>query len=128
MFKKFKSIVTNELVPSVSDGFKSASSAVGSMSNDLKRRATQTLEQTDNGKQFLLAGEKVATVAGDIYDGAALSGNKMLANLSGAEAHASIVKLVEQQSRYNDILATRLAEALDRIQQLEKQVTLLHER
>ncbi|MBK7424332.1 MAG: hypothetical protein IPJ48_15315 [Propionivibrio sp.] len=45
----------------------------------------------------------------------------------GAEVLRQVVALIEQQRRYNDILATRLAEALARIASLEEQLKVRHE-
>lgn len=70
-------------------------------------------------------GSQAADVAGKVYEEATATGKKLGDNLSGAEAQARIAALVEQQRRYNDILATRLAEALDRIEKLETHVARL---
>ena len=67
-------------------------------------------------------GDKAVKAGGKALRQAANTGQKISDNLSGAEVQARIVALVEQQRRYNDILATRLAEALDRIEKLEKQI------
>lgn len=83
------------------------------------------LEASEGGRNLLAGTRRVKDAAGELYDGATKAGNKLVDNISGAEAQALVGELLAQQRRYNDILATRLAEALDRIEHLEQQVKSL---
>ncbi len=77
------------------------------------------LSKTEAGQKVLDGSRKVTHAIGDAYDGASNAGSKLVDNLSGAEAMMQIESLLNQQRRYNDVLATRLAEALARIDKLE---------
>lgn len=83
------------------------------------------LSKSEGGRTVLDAAQKTKDVAGRAYDGAVEAGGKLIDNISGAEATARIEELLAGQRRYNDILATRLAEALDRIEALEAEVKRL---
>ncbi len=109
----------------LADSFKRFTSAASELTSELSSKVTQKLEQSDTGKKMLDAGTKATAVAKDVYENSADTANKMLKNISGAEVQAQVVALAEQQRRYNDILATRLAEALARIETLEAQVKVL---
>jgi hypothetical protein len=107
------------------DRFKEVGSALGELSTSVAEGTSKLIEGTK-------AGQKAAEIGGKVFDGAKEIGKglsdatgKIGANLSGEEAHTKMQELVMQQTRYNDILATRLAEALDRIDKLEQQVERL---
>lgn len=74
------------------------------------------------GWAIIGAGGKLVGVGGDMAQGFGNAATGLFANLSGEEALAKIATLIEQQRRYNDVLATRLAEALGRIEELEKKI------
>ncbi len=99
--------------------------ALAEATTSLINRGSNLLDQSDAGKKVKEMGSQAADVAGKVYEEATATGKKLGDNLSGAEAQARIAALVEQQRRYNDILATRLAEALDRIEKLETHVARL---
>lgn len=67
--------------------------------------------------------------AADAVEGAFVAvkdaGSRLVDNISGAEVIVKIEELAAGQRRYNNILATRLADALDRIDQLEAEVRRL---
>ena len=54
--------------------------------------------------------------------------DKIADNVSGAAALAEANGLIERQKNYNNILATRLAEALNRIQELEMRVSRIEKK
>ncbi len=97
-------------------------SAIRDAGTALGQGVTEKLESTERGQQALRVGLKAADVVKAGAHAVAEVTGKVTDNLSGAEAHARIVEFVDQQRRYNDILATRLAEALSRIEQLESQI------
>lgn len=125
MTKKLQTTVSSKQPSSLTDSFKRFTNAAGDLTSELSNSVKQTIEQSETGKKMLDAGSKATAVAKDVYDGAAKTGDKVLRNISGAEVHAQVIALAEQQRRYNDILATRLAEALGRIENLEAQVKAL---
>lgn len=120
-------ILTPPVTPtsSLTKSFKRFTDAAGELTSEVSNSAKRTMEQSETGKKILKAGNKATAVAKDVYKGAAETGDKVLRNISGAEVHAQVIALAEQQRRYNDILATRLAEALGRIENLEAQVKAL---
>lgn len=83
------------------------------------------LATSEGGRKLLDATQKTKEAVAGVYDGAVEAGSKLVDNLSGAEVAAKIEQLLAGQRRYNDILATRLAEALDRIEVLEEEVKRL---
>lgn len=83
------------------------------------------LEKSEGGRTLLDAAKKTKVTMAKARDGAVEAGGKFVDNISGAEAVARIEDLLAGQRRYNDILATRLAEALDRIDTLETAVNRL---
>jgi hypothetical protein len=94
---------------------KDAGTAIG-------QSVTKKLESTERGQQALWVGSKAADALKSGAQVVAEVTGKVTDNISGADAHARIVEFVDQQRRYNDILATRLAEALSRIEQLESRM------
>lgn len=85
----------------------------------------QELNKTEAGRTTKEMAGKLAKTAKDTVQGVSDSTTKIIDNISGAEANAKIQQLLETQQRFNDILATRLAEALDRIEHLEREVERL---
>jgi hypothetical protein len=90
---------------------------------------TKTEEYKKQAKKAIVGATGKAIETGKFITGAAVeagqaitdAAGKLGANLSGEEVHKLITEMMEKQSRYNDILATRLAEALNRIEKLERQ-------
>jgi hypothetical protein len=88
----------------------------------------KTEELTKRTKKAYEGTKAKAIEAGKVITGAAVetgqatssAAGKLWANLSGEEVYKRITEMVEQQRFYNDILATRLAEALNRIEKLEQ--------
>ena len=87
------------------------------------------LRKHPSGQSVIDFTNKTTETVSEAYKGVTDATGKIIDNISGAEAQQQIAALLEKQRRYNDILATRLAEALDRIEKLEQQVAKLsHER
>jgi hypothetical protein len=107
------------------DGVKNVGSALGDLGTLMADGASELIGSTKAGQKAAEIGGQVADGAKKLGKGIADAGEKIGSNLSGAEAHTKIQELVAQQTRYNDILATRLAEALDRIEVLEKEMKAL---
>ena len=107
------------------DRLKGIASKVGTKATRLADDASEKMEQSPKGRAIKAAHNKAAAAVSEVFDGVSAATDKVLININGTEAQTHIVKLVEQQRRYNDILATRLAEALNRIDQLELQVKKL---
>lgn len=103
-------------------GLERIAGAITDATTSLVNKGGHLLDHTQAGKIAKGVGVQAVDLAGKVYEEAAATGKKIGDNLSGAEVQARITALVEQQRRYNDILATRLAEALDRIEKLEKQL------
>lgn len=107
-------------------GFLSSLKNLGTAIKDVGKSAADStsalLDEYEAGRKAKEYGGKAADLAGEIAESVTDTTKKISSNLSGEEAQIRIEALVEQQRRYNDILATRLAEALDRIENLEKQV------
>ena len=125
MSQKPTTNTVDKLAPALSErvkGYKSAASGLGSA---VSTKLTNVLEQSDVGKKAVKAGKKGAGLALDTIKVAQEAGGKVVGTLSGEEIHTRIKEAVDQQRRYNDILATRLAEALDRIEKLEQHVEAL---
>lgn len=91
-------------------------------------QATESPQSSKNlffkklGWAIIGAGGKLVGLGGDVAQGVGNAATGLFANLSGEEALEKIATLIEQQRRYNDVLATRLAEALGRIEELEKKI------
>lgn len=111
--------------PDLKGGLGRFTGALAEAASSLINKGSNLLDQSDVGKKVKEVGGQAADLAGKLYEEATETSKKLGDNLSGAEAQARIAALVEQQRRYNDILATRLAEALDRIEKLEAQVARL---
>lgn len=107
------------------DRTKSFVSETATQAGRLTNAASEKLDQSDKGRAIKAAGNKVKVGATEVCNEVTAATEKVLKNINGTEAQIHIVELVEQQRRYNDILATRLAEALRRIDQLELQVKKL---
>lgn len=118
---------SNEIAPK--SGFlgslKNLGTAIADVGTSAVVSASTKLDETEAGRKAKEIGNKAADIGGKIVDEAKVTAIKIGSNLSGEEAQVRIEALVEQQRRYNDILATRLAEALDRIEKLELQVEKL---
>ena len=112
--------------PETESGFLSSLKNLGTAFVDVGTSAVESasakLDEYEAGRKAKEIGNKAADLAGEIAESVTDTTKKIGSNLSGEEAQVRIEALVEQQRRYNDILATRLAEALDRIDKLEKQV------
>lgn len=104
------------------NSLKNLGSALSDVASSAIKSGSEILDQSETGRKAKEYGSKAADLASKVVDEAAITGKKISANLSGEEAQLRIEALVDQQRRYNDILATRLAEALDRIEALERQV------
>ena len=91
--------------------------------------ATFSDEFAKNQKKALegrAPGEVTREAFGDFVAGIekiADKANGAIETISGTEALAQTYKFVEQQRIYNDVLATRLAEALDEIKSLNARVS-----
>jgi hypothetical protein len=94
--------------------------AVRGVGSAIGQSITSKLEGTETGQKALWVGGKTADALKSGVQAVAEATGKVTDNLSGAEVHERILEFVDQQRRYNDILATRLAEALARIEQLER--------
>jgi len=123
--KKMYDSTASDLLTGLKRVGSAVTSAVTEAVTTVGVRGNIYLEQSDTGKKAKALGAQATDLAGKTIDGVSTAVNKIGANLSGEEAQARIAALVEQQRRYNDILATRLAEALDRIENLEAQVARL---
>jgi hypothetical protein len=89
-----------------------------------KNEYRKELEKSNGGKATIVIANKLENALGDVYEGA----TEAIDKFSGNEALAKTIKLVEQQRHYNDVLATRLAEALDEIKTLKARVVRLEEK
>lgn len=107
------------------DRFKKMGNALGELGASVAEGASEMMTSTKAGQKAAEIGGKVLDGAKEIGKGLSDATDKIGANLSGEEAQTKMQELVMQQTRYNDILATRLAEALDRIDKLEQQVERL---
>ena len=109
--------------PETESGFlsswKNFGTAIVDVSTSAVESASAKLDEYEAGRKAKDIGNKAADMGGKLLDEASITAKKIGANLSGEEAQIKIQALVEQQRRYNDILATRLAEALGRIEILE---------
>jgi predicted transcriptional regulator len=122
-----------QIAPTSGDGifdkFKKVGSALGELGTSVADGTSDLIGGTKAGRIAQEIGGKVIDGAKDVGRNISVATDKIGSNLSGEEAHTRIKELVAQQTRYNDILATRLAEALDRIEVLEKEMKALsHDR
>ena len=120
---------TTATKPETESGFLSSLKNLGTAFVDVGTKSVESasakLDEYEAGRKAKEIGNKAADIGGKFVDEAAVAAKKIGSNLSGEEAQLRIEALVEQQRRYNDILATRLAEALDRIKKLEVKVESL---
>lgn len=84
---------------------RSAASSAG----DAIRGTTQKAKETIAQSAVVESAAKASRIAGEHFD-----------TLSGAAVLQLVEERLELQARYNDLLATKLDEALERIAQLEK--------
>jgi len=97
--------------------------------NTFTEEYSKELVKRPGGQSVIDFANKTTETVSDAYRGITEASSKIIDNVSGTESQVRIAALVEQQRRYNDILATRLAEALDRIEKLENEVgSLFRER
>lgn len=122
-------VVDPQLTPASKTGILDSLKKVGSAIGDL---GTSVADGTSGLIGGTKAGQTAAKIGVKAFDGVKVAakeisdaGGKIGSKLSGEETHTRIQELVTQQTRYNDILATRLAESLDRIEKLEQQVEKL---
>lgn len=94
--------------------------AIRGVGSAISQSVAKKLEGSDAGQKALWVGAKTADALKSGAQAVADATGRVTDNLSGAEVHDRILEFVDQQRRYNDILATRLAEALTRIEQLER--------
>lgn len=125
--------MTSENKPESKSSFLSSLKTLGTAITNVGTSAVETasakLDQSEAGRKAKEYGNKAVEISGKAFDEASVTAKKIGANLSGEDVQRRVEELLEQQRRYNDILATRLAEALDRIEKLEQQVAKLsHER
>jgi hypothetical protein len=107
------------------NSIKNLGTAIVDVGTSAVESASAKLDQSDAGRKAKEIGNKAADMGGKLLDEASVTAKKIGSNLSGEESQIRIEALIEQQRRYNDIIATRLAEALDRIEKLEGQVEKL---
>lgn len=111
------------------NSLKDLGTVLGNLSASAVESTSALLDQTETGRKAKELGGKAADIGTKVVSEASDTAKKIGANLSGEDVQRRVEELLEQQRRYNDILATRLAEALDRIEKLEQQVAKLsHER
>lgn len=93
--------------------------------NTAAKSVSDRLDQSETGRAIKDVSTKAAGLASEAGAGVSIAAEKAINNINGTEALRQIEELVAQQRRYNDVLATRLAEALTRIDHLEQQVKQL---
>ena len=100
---------------------KSAITTTGDKAEEIARWwAIFRAKNPNADKAVLKVGETLEDIQrrlGDISD-----------NVSGAKSLEQASALIEQQKKYNDVLATRVAEALDEIKALKARVASLEDR
>lgn len=84
--------------------------------------AYDALGKTEIGRTAKNAVSQTADAVREVGSTAASTAEDIRNTVNGAGTLNAVKELLENQRRYNDILATRLAEALCRIEQLEKKV------
>jgi hypothetical protein len=109
----------------VIDSLKKVTSAIGDLGTSVTEGASELIGSTKVGQKAAVFGGQIADGAKTFGKGIVEAGEKIGSNLTGAETHTKIQELAAQQTRYNDILATRLAEALGRIEVLEQEMKAL---
>lgn len=112
-------------ISEITDKAKLLVSSVTDVVTTATKTASDRLERTETGRTIKKAGVKTVDFAGEVTTGVSSAAEKAVNNINGTEALRRIEELVAQQRRYNDVLATRLAEALTRIDHLEQQVKQL---
>ncbi|HYX34120.1 MAG TPA: hypothetical protein VE954_13510 [Oligoflexus sp.] len=108
---------------SATDLLNSASDSVGEAVKDAKEKYEASmlkskLDQAAEHTQKALDKTGVPELLGHVSQAA----GEQLDAISGAKILALVEERLQLQDRYNDILAAKLQEALDRIDQLEKQL------
>jgi predicted nucleic acid-binding Zn-ribbon protein len=110
---------------SAADLLRSASDSAGEAVKEAKEKYEQSLlkaklDQAAEQTQKVLDETGISEFAGRVSK----SANEQLDSVSGAKMLALVEERLQIQDHYNDILATKLQEALDRIEELEKQLLL----
>lgn len=110
---------------SAADLVRSASDSAGEAMKEAKEKYEQShlkekLDQATERTQNVLEKTGIPDFAGRVSKTA----NEQLDSISGAKMLALVEERLQIQDHYNDILAAKLQEALDRIEKLEKQLML----
>jgi hypothetical protein len=108
---------------SATDLLKSASDSVGEAVKDAKEKYELSplktkMDHAAEHTQKVLDKTGIPEFAGRVSQAA----GEQLDTISGTKILALVEERLQLQDRYNDILAAKLQEALDRIDQLEKQL------
>jgi ElaB/YqjD/DUF883 family membrane-anchored ribosome-binding protein len=111
---------------SAADVLRSASDSAGEAMKEAKEKYEQStlkakLDQATERTQKVLDEAGISEFAGRVSQ----SANEHLDSISGAKMFALVEERLQIQDHYNDILASKLQDALDRIEKLEK---LLHQK
>lgn len=110
--------MSDKLISTTSKLIETASS----VTQNLNERANQVASWWKDYRAKNPTTDVAITRIGSTLDDIKLRLDILSQNITGEAALTEANALADKQRRYNDVLATRLAEALDRIELLEKRV------